>query len=78
MTMGGLDGLVFTAGIGEKSVEIRRQISERLSWMGLSLDSQANARSNLEIDTPSSPIKVWVIPTDEESVIARHVFSLLA
>jgi len=78
MTMGGLDGLVFTAGIGEHSPEIRRQVCERLSWMGLSLDGDANAKGLAEINTSSSAVKAWVIPTDEEAVIARHVFSLLA
>ena len=77
MTMGGLDGLVFTAGIGENSAEIRRQTCERLSWMGLSLDADANAKGRVAIHAPSSAIKAWVIPTDEETVIARHVFSLL-
>ncbi|HKX35108.1 MAG TPA: acetate/propionate family kinase, partial [Rhizorhapis sp.] len=78
MTMGGLDGLVFTAGIGENSAEIRRRVCERLSWMGLSLDADANAQGLVAIHAPSSVIKAWVIPTDEETVIAQHVFSLLA
>jgi acetate kinase len=77
MTMGGIDGLVFTAGIGEKSVEIRRRICERLLWMGLSLDVAANAKNASEINAPASRIKVWVVPTDEELVIARHTFDLV-
>jgi acetate kinase len=77
MTMGGVDGLVFTAGIGEKSAEIRRRICERLSWLGLSLDADANTKGQLQIHAASSAIKAWVIPTDEEIVIARHSFGLL-
>lgn len=77
MTMGGVDGLVFTAGIGEKAPEIRRRICERLAWMGLSFDSNANDKNLFEISAASSAIKAWVIPTDEELVIARHSFSLL-
>jgi acetate kinase len=77
-TMGGLDGLVFTAGIGEKSPEIRHRICQRLSWLGLSLDVDANAKNLLEINASASRIKAWVIPTDEELVIARHTFGLLA
>lgn len=76
-TMGGVDGLVFTAGIGEKSAEIRRRICERLSWLGLSLDMDANARNLLQINAASSAIKAWVIPTDEEIVIARYSFGLM-
>jgi acetate kinase len=77
-TMGGLDGLVFTAGIGEKSPEIRHRICQRLSWLGLSLDVDANAKNLLEINASASRIKAWVIPTDEELAIARHAFGLLA
>jgi acetate kinase len=78
MTMGGLDGLVFTAGIGENAAEIRRRICEKLSWLGLSLNAAANAENRFEISAPVSRVKAWVIPTDEESVIARHAFGLLA
>jgi len=77
MSMGGLDGMVFTAGIGENSAEIRSRVCERLSWMGLGLDTAANAKNLFAINKPSSPIKALVIPTDEELVIARHTFSCL-
>ena len=77
MTLGGVDGVVFTAGIGEKSAIIRRRVCERLSWLGLSLDTDANAKNLFGINIPSSAIKAWVIPTDEELVIARNAFSLL-
>jgi acetate kinase len=77
MTLGGVDGVVFTAGIGEKSAVIRRRVCESLSWLGLSVDSDANAKNLFEINTSSSAIKAWVISTDEELVIARHTFNLL-
>jgi len=77
MTMGGIDGVVFTAGIGEKSAKIRRRVCEQLSWLGLSLDGEANTRNSFEINASSSRIKAWVIPTDEELVIARHAIGLL-
>ena len=76
-TMGGADGLVFTAGIGEKAAEIRRRICERLAWLRLSLDADANDRNLFEISASCSAIKAWVIPADEELIIARHTFSLL-
>ena len=74
----GLDAFVFTAGIGENSPEIRRRICERLSWLGLTIDSAANEENRLEIQALSSPIRAWVVPTDEELVIARGTFSLAA
>jgi acetate kinase len=77
-SMGGLDGIVFTAGIGENSPEIRRRICERLSWLGLTIDSAANEENRLEIQALSSRIRAWVVPTDEELVIARGTFSLAA
>jgi acetate kinase len=77
MTMGGVDGLVFTAGIGEKSAEIRHRVCELLSWLGLSLDAAANTENRFVINASFSRIKAWVIPTDEELVIARHTFGLL-
>jgi len=77
-SMGGLDGIVFTAGIGENSPEIRQRICERLIWLGLVLDPAANRENRLEIQAPSSRVRVWVLPTDEELTIARHTFSLVA
>jgi acetate kinase len=77
MTMGGVDGVVFTAGIGEKSAVIRARVCERLSWLGLVLDTDANAKNLFEINASSSAIKAWIIPTDEELIIARHSFALL-
>jgi acetate kinase len=77
MTMGGIDGLVFTAGIGQKSPEIRRRVCQRLSWMGLLLSEEANTKNSFEINASSSRVKAWVIPTNEELVIARQAIALL-
>jgi acetate kinase len=70
--LGGLDAVVFTAGIGEHSAVIRRRIAERLGWLGLELDIAANDRHGPRISTPESRVAAWVIPTDEEAVIAAH------
>ena len=74
---GGIDALVFTAGIGEKSAEIRRRICESTSWLGIALDEAANARHELRITHPHSAVSAWVIPTNEELMIARHTWDLL-
>ena len=74
-SLGGLDGLVFTAGIGEHAPEIRRQICMRSAWLGLSLDGEANARGDPRISSTDSRVAVWVIPTDEEAMIARHTLA---
>lgn len=75
--LGGVDGLVFTAGIGENSPEIRQRICQASKWLGLELDAQANAGAGLRISTPQSKISAWVVPTNEELMIARHMWSLL-
>ncbi|ETI64552.1 acetate kinase [Sphingobium sp. C100] len=75
--LGGLDGLVFTAGIGENDPVIRARICESLSWTGLSLDTEANQRNANVISAKQSRILVRVIPTDEEAVIAHHVVQLI-
>jgi acetate kinase len=75
--LGGIDGLVFTAGIGENSAEIRRRICKACSWLGVDLDESANEKRGPEISTSRSKISVWVIPTNEELMIARHTGSLL-
>lgn len=71
-SLGGLDGLVFTAGIGENAPEIRRQVCMRAAWLGVSLDEAANARGDPCISSADSRVTAWVLPTDEEAVIARH------
>lgn len=76
-TLGGLDGLVFTAGIGEHSASLRAEICARLSWLGLRLDAAANDAHAAVISLPDSAVSVRVIPTNEELMIARHVLGLL-
>ena len=75
--LGGIDALVFTAGIGENSAEIRRRICESCAWMGMELDSQANSHKGSRISTASSKVSAWVVPTNEELMIARHTGLLL-
>jgi len=75
--LGGIDALVFTAGIGENSPEIRRRICDASRWLGLELDESANDDHRLEISTSQSRVSAWVIPTNEELMIARHTGSLL-
>lgn len=74
--LGGLDALVFTAGIGEHSAVVRSRLCARLAWLGVHLDEQANTANQLCISTPDSAVSVWVIPTNEELMIARHTFEL--
>jgi acetate kinase len=73
----GLDAFVFTAGIGENSVAIRARISERLKWLGVSLDPRCNAQHASRISRADSRIPVYIVPTDEELMIAQHTLSLL-
>ncbi|GAA5083511.1 MULTISPECIES: acetate/propionate family kinase [Paenalcaligenes] len=68
----GADGIVFTAGVGEHSPEIRARICEHLAWLGVKIDPELNAQGAQKISTPDSHISVWVIPTNEELVIARE------
>jgi acetate kinase len=75
--LGGIDGLVFTAGIGENSAEIRNRICEACKWLGVELDAEANANRGPRISTPQSKVSAWVIPTNEELMIARHTWALL-
>ncbi len=75
--LGGVDALVFTAGIGEHSAEIRRRICEASAWLGVELDAAANGRHATRITTPGSGVSAWVIPTNEELMIARHTGDLL-
>jgi acetate kinase len=75
--LGGIDGLVFTAGIGENSPEIRRRIAEASAWLGIELDGDANARGRAQISRTASRVSAWVIPTNEELMIARHTAAVL-
>ncbi len=76
-TLGGLDGVVFTAGIGENQPQIRAEICNRLVWLGAEIDAAANARNAEKISKGSSRIAALVIPTDEEQVIADEALSVL-
>jgi acetate kinase len=76
--LGGLDAFVFTAGIGENSPGIRARITEKLSWLGAVLDPAANANRGPLISHPDSRVAVYVLPTDEELMIARHTLALLS
>jgi acetate kinase len=73
----GIDGLVFTAGIGENSADIRERICDASSWLGIELDREANAQSGPRISSARSRVSVWVVRTNEELMIARHTASLL-
>ena len=75
--LGGVDGFVFTAGIGENSVSLRSRITEKLQWLGATLDPEANASHGPLVSRRDSRIAVYVIPTDEELMIARHTMTLL-
>jgi acetate kinase len=77
-TLGGLDAVVFCGGIGENSVEVRRRVIEPLGWLGVKLDAGKNAtRGETCISTPDSKASVYVIPTDEEIVIARACLAFI-
>ncbi|PWE18505.1 acetate kinase [Marinicauda salina] len=76
-TLGGLDALVFTAGIGEHAAPVRARIVELCGWLGADLDPAANAADGPRISTADSTVSAWVIPTDEESRIARGARTVL-
>lgn len=75
--LGGLDALVFTAGIGEHAAEIRRRVCEDAVWLGVDFDMEANATGGPRITRAGSRASVWVIPTDEDLMIARHAWTIL-
>jgi len=75
--LGGLDAIVFTAGIGEHAVTIREAVCRQAGWLGVTLDQTANASHGPRISMASSDIAVWVIPTNEELMIARHCRALV-
>jgi acetate kinase len=76
--LGGLDALVFTAGIGEKSAPIRQRICEASAWLGIELDEGDNYRGGPRISRTGSNVSAWAIATNEELMIARHTGSVLA
>ncbi|GLC97782.1 hypothetical protein Tamer19_71910 [Cupriavidus sp. TA19] len=74
----GLDALVFTAGIGEHAAPIRERVCRLAAWLGVSVDAEANAGDGPRISSASGRVPVWVIPTNEELMIARHTQEILA
>lgn len=75
--LGGLDALVFTAGIGENAASIRARVCRAAGWLGLELDEEANAKGGPRISCPESRVSAWVVPTNEEMMIALHTRRLL-
>lgn len=76
--LGGLDAFVFTAGVGENSAVMRERTAAKLSWLGASLDARRNDGGELLVSTDDSKVAIYVVPTDEELMIARHTFALIA
>jgi acetate kinase len=70
--LGGLDAIVFTAGIGENSAELRERVCRGAAWLGVELDAAANARGGPRVSAAASRVAAWTIPTNEELMIARH------
>jgi len=75
--LGGLDGIVFTAGVGENAAPVRSAICRACSWLGLELDEAANSEHRTRISTPKSRVAAYVIKTDENLMIARHARALV-
>jgi acetate kinase len=75
--LGGIDALVFTGGIGERAAPIREQVCRHAAWLGLELDPDANGNDGPRIGARSGKVGAWVIPTDEELMIARHTLAAL-
>jgi acetate kinase len=75
--MGGVDALVFTAGIGEHSAVVRERVCRAAAWLGVELDPAANTAGGPRISTPDSKTAAWVLPTNEELMIARHTRNIL-
>ena len=75
--LGGLDALVFTAGIGENAAVIRERVCRDAAWLGVELDAASNAKGGPRISAPASRASAWVIPTNEELMIARHTLAVL-
>jgi acetate kinase len=76
--LGGLDALVFTGGIGENAAAVRARVCRDAAWLGLELDEAANEAGGPRISRPESRVAAWVIPTNEELMIAQHTRRLLA
>ena len=75
--LGGLDALVFTAGIGEHAIPIRARVCQDAQWLGIRLNAEANSAGGPKISADDSAVSVWVIPTDEDLMIARHTHHII-
>jgi acetate kinase len=75
VALGGLDAIAFTGGIGVGSASVRRKIIGHLAWLGVEIDEHLNENSETSLATPRSSCAIWVIPANEELVIARHVYA---
>ena len=77
--LGGVDAIVFTAGIGENGALLRKLVLERLSYLGITLDEEANKKRGMitEISKPGSKVRVFIIPTDEEYMIAKDTMKIV-
>jgi acetate kinase len=73
----GLDSIVFTGGIGENAAAIRARVCQEARWLGIEVDGAANARGGPRISAPGSRVAAWVVPTNEELMIARHTQRVL-
>jgi acetate kinase len=76
-SLGGLDALVFTAGVGENDPVLRQRVCVDAAWLGIEIDKKANESGSLKISKGDSTPAVWVIPTDEERMIAAHTLKLV-
>jgi acetate kinase len=76
--LGGIDALVFTGGIGENAAPVRARVCHDAAWLGIQLDEQANERGGPRLSPTGSPASAWVVPTDENLMIARHTVALLS
>jgi len=76
--LGGIDALVFTGGIGEHAAPVRARVCHDATWLGIQLDEQANERGGPRLSPTGSPASAWVVPTDENLMIARHTVALLS
>ena len=75
--MEGLDGLVFTGGIGERSAAVRAAVAKGCGWLGVEIGETDDGAGERRIDAPNSKVAVWVMPTDEEGMMARHTADVL-
>jgi acetate kinase len=76
-SLGGVDSFVFTAGIGERSSEMRRRIGEKLAWLGAEIDPDANSAGDIRISRSGSRLEIYVVPTNEELMIAKHTLAAI-